>query len=182
MKIKEFIELLSKYPQHQDVMISCGNCNHGHTWYEGQPMIVDHTNQTYGYIDIQILNSQKLGSTFRLVSDGKRVLEQDVIIPSQGRPKEEAKKPMEVRLDPKAIDSYYSMGIVNDDLETYFLDQNVYEITALDKWKSSFKKAYKAYIGKYDLGEILVLKCPVGYSDLMDMMLEHHKNLIEVEG
>ena len=46
MKIGEFVEILKQYPQHQDVMISCGNCNHGHIWYEGTPVIEDNTNQT----------------------------------------------------------------------------------------------------------------------------------------
>lgn len=180
MKISELIEILKQYPQHQDVMITCGNCNHGHIWYEGQPVIVDHTDQTYGYIDIQILTSKNLGSTFRLVSDGKKVLEQDCIIPRQEKPKEEPPRYIRGGLDTKQIDTLHSWGVVMEDLQTYFIDENVYEVVALDEWREGFIREYRHLITT-DCG-IKYMKCPIGYSDLFDMMLEYHRTLLNMEG
>lgn len=179
MKISELIEILKQYPQHQDVMITCGNCNHGHIWHEGQPVIVDHTDQTYGYIDIQILTSKNLGSTFRLVSDGKKVLEQDCIIPKQGRPKEEPRKYIKEGLDTKQIELTYSWGVVTEDLASYFIDAGVYNIVPVDKWVDGFAEHYKHLINIDNNEEFL--KCPVGYSDLFDMMLEFHRILLNTK-
>lgn len=174
MKISEFVEILKQYPQHQDVMITCGNCNQGHIWYEGQPIIVDHTDQIYGYIDIQILTSKNLGSTFRLVSDGKRVLEQDCIVPRQEKPKEEPSRHIRNDKDTKQIEMLYPWKVVMDDLETYFIDANVYNTVTLDMWKREFIELYE-YLITFDRK---YLKCPKEYNDLFDMMLRCHRLLV----
>lgn len=177
MKVSELIEILKQYPQHQDVMISCGNCNHGHIWYEGQPIIIDHTNQTYGYIDIQILTNKNLGSTFRLVSSDKKVLEQDCIIPKQERPKEEPSKHIGKGIDTRQIEMLYPWDIVVDDLEAYWIDASVYNIATLDEWKREFIEMH---------GHLIVtnpnkryLRCPKGYGSLLDMILSCHNILRE---
>lgn len=167
MKIKEFIELLQKYPQHQDVMISCGNCNHGHIWFEGEPLIEDHTDQTYGYINIKILDDKSLGNTFVLHQEGLRVLEQDVKYRSQGKYQEEASEGMRK----SEGDKFYSLGILKGYLSSFYHDNSIYRYMNIDKWTISFMETFKNEIT--NTGGGLYVRCREGiYKDIDEMMQE----------
>lgn len=52
-------EKLRKFPKGTSITVSCGCCNHGALGSENIIEIADKTNQTYGYIEINLNNSSK---------------------------------------------------------------------------------------------------------------------------
>lgn len=178
MTIKELIKILEKYPQHQDVMISCGNCNHGHIWHVGQPVIEDHTDQTFGYINIKILDDKKAGSVFRLVSEGLKVLEQDRTIPRQEKPKEE---PGTYVGNPRTTDRAYTMSTVDKRLVDYYIEKNINNFATVVAWTDGFKEAYRKHVIRDTRRKLVMFRCPAYYNDLIDMIDQYHSILMRTK-
>lgn len=118
MKIRELIESLKKYNQEAGVIISCGNCNHTHSWYNGQVEIEDYTDVLYPFIEMKILTDSKLGTTYQLKGDDRIHFEQDKI--------KEGNK------------TIIPVALLDDYLEEYYMEYAIYNYISQSVWVQDF--------------------------------------------
>lgn len=57
--VGELIEMLAQYPFNAPIITNCNQCMRGHV--NGVITTHDHTNQTYGYINLYVNQSSKEG-------------------------------------------------------------------------------------------------------------------------
>ncbi|MCC0684375.1 hypothetical protein [Clostridioides sp. ZZV14-6345] len=57
MNVEELEKTLRNYPKDTIIHVSCGNCNHGSINGDNLIKLKDATNQTFGYIELNINNN-----------------------------------------------------------------------------------------------------------------------------
>lgn len=158
MKIKELIELLKGYNQEAGVIISCGNCNHTHSWYDGDVKIADYTDILYPFIEMQILTDSKLGTTYQLKGDNRIHFEQDKIVLPNGK----------IRIPMKTLEDYLSEFYMEYAIYNYISEQ-VWVQEFIYDWLDNFNMKEKGleYDPTTDINELM--------AESFDSIKERHK-------